>query len=299
RVEVGEVEAVLAEHERVAGAVVVVRESERGEPQLVGYVTARGGAEVSGVELRQWLGERLPEYMVPWQVVVLAEWPLQPNGKVDRQGLPEVEAVASEGERREASTPVEAVVQSIWEEVLGVRELSVTANFFELGGHSLLATQVMSRVREAFQVELPVRSLFAQPTVRGLAAEIEAQLQAVEGVKLPPIKAGGREGELPLSYAQQRLWFADQLMPGSALYNVAAAVRLSGELNVGALERTLAEVVRRHEVLRTSFPARQGEPVQVIAPASDFTLDVTDLSELEAEEREQTARRLAEQEAQT
>src|SRR6185369_8613603 len=229
RVEVGEIEAVLEGHGGVQGAVVMVRASERGEAQLVGYVVA-AGQEVSGAELRQWLGERLPEYMVPSRVLVLREWPLMPNGKVDRQRLPEAEAVGSEGERRQARTAVEAVLQSIWEEVLGVRELSVTANFFELGGHSLLATQVMSRVREALQ----------------------AQLQEADGVRLPPLRRGLREGELPLSYAQQRLWFADQLTPGSALYNVAAAVRLRGPLDVSALARTLREIIARHEVLRTS-----------------------------------------------
>jgi amino acid adenylation domain-containing protein len=299
RVEVGEIEAVLGGHERVAGAVVVVRAGERGEAQLVGYVVAAPGAEVSGAELRQWLGERLPEYMVPWRVVVLAGWPLQPNGKVDRQRLPEPELVGREGERQGARTEIEAVVQSIWEEVLGVKELSVTDNFFELGGHSLLATQVMSRVREALQVELPVRSLFAQPTVRGLAGELEMQLQAVQGLSVPPIRSGLRDGELPLSYAQQRLWFADQLAGGSALYNVAAAVRLTGPLNVAALERTLKEIVRRHEVLRTSFPARQGEPQQVIAAQMEFALELTDLSTLPDTAREETARRMAAEEAQT
>jgi len=295
RVEVGEIEAVLEGHGSVQGAVVMVRASERGEAQLVGYVV---GQEVSGAELRQWLGERLPEYMVPSRVLVLREWPLMPNGKVDRQRLPEAEAV-NEGERRQARTAVEAVLQSIWEEVLGVRELSVTANFFELGGHSLLATQVMSRVREALQVEMPVRSLFAEPTVRGLAAEIELQLQAAEGMRRPPLRRGLRDGELPLSYAQQRLWFADQLTRGSAIFNVAVAVRLNGELNVTALARTLREIIARHEVLRTIFPAREGQPVQVIVEQVEFELPVTDLRELDQAEREQVARRLAEEEAQT
>ncbi|HXC70887.1 MAG TPA: amino acid adenylation domain-containing protein, partial [Pyrinomonadaceae bacterium] len=176
-------------------------------------------------EVRDFLKQKLPEHMVPSAFVPLEELLLMPNGKIDRQSLPAPEIV-SDGELSLPRTPVEEVLAGIWSEVLGVRELSVTANFFELGGHSLLATQVMSRVREALQVQLPVRSLFAQPTVRGLATEIEVQLQAAEGVTLPPLKRGVREGELPLSYAQQRLWFADQLTPGSALYNVAAAVRL-------------------------------------------------------------------------
>ena len=251
-------------------------------------------------EVRELLQQRLPEHMIPGALVLLEALPLMPNGKVDRQALPAPELEA-ESERSLPRTAVEEMLASIWSEVLGVDELSVTANFFELGGHSLLATQVMSRVREAMQVELPVRSLFAQPTVRGLAVEVEAQMQAAEGVSLPSIKATRcDEGELPLSYAQQRLWFADQLTPGSALYNVAAAVRLVGELQVDALKRTLNEILRRHEVLRTSFPARQGEPVQVIAAASqEFSLPLTDLSELVAGEREQAARRMADEEAQT
>jgi amino acid adenylation domain-containing protein/FkbM family methyltransferase len=248
-------------------------------------------------EVRELLKQKLPEHMIPGALVLLEELPLMPNGKIDRLMLPAPEQMVSEEEQTLPQTPVEEVLANIWSEVLGVRKLSVTANFFELGGHSLLATQVISRVREAFQVELPVRSLFAQPTVRGLAAEVGAQLQAAQGVQLPPIKAGRREGELPLSYAQQRLWFADQMMPGTALYNMAAAMRLSGVLNVKALERTLAEITRRHEVLRTSFPAIDGRPIQVIAPASDFTLAVTDLTHLEVTERETEAYRLVSAEA--
>jgi acyl carrier protein len=230
--------------------------------------------------------------------VLLEELPRMGNGKIDRGELPAVEAVQEAGgERSVARTVVEEVLAGIWSEVLGVREVSVSGNFFEMGGHSLLATQVMSRVREAFGVEMAVRSLFSEPTVRGLAAMVEQEMKERLGVVTPAIKRVGRDGEMPLSYAQQRLWFADQMTPDSALYNVASALRLNGALNVSALEETLREIIRRHEVLRTSFPASHGEPVQVISPTVDFTLPLLDLSTMEQGERESSARRMAQEEA--
>jgi acyl carrier protein len=213
--------------------------------------------------------ERLPGYMVPGTLVQLAELPLTPNGKVDRKALAQREDVGqrSNGQSVLPRTAVEELLASIWAGVLRVGSVGVEENFFELGGHSLLATQVMSRVREVFGVEVPLRSLFEQPTVAALAAKIEAALRGERGVVAPPLVRVSRERELPLSFAQQRLWFLDQLEPGSAFYNVPTAVRLQGELNVEALERTLTEIVRRHEVLRTVFQSVNGDAVQVIGEA--------------------------------
>lgn len=297
RVEVGEIEAVLATHAAVTGAAVIVREGTGGEPQLVGYVTAKADREVSVHELRQWLGEQLPEYMVPARVVVLAEWPLMPNGKVDRRQLPAPAQVVSDVEWQEARTPVEEVLQSIWEEVLGVSELSVTANFFEVGGHSLLATQVMSRIREALQVELPVRTLFEQPTVARLAARVEAALRGERGVVAPPLERVSRKRELPLSFAQQRLWFLHCLEPGSAAYNMPAALRLTGDFNLPALHQSLNEIVRRHEILRTTFAAINGRPVQTVMETAELRLRVIDLQLLDHDARERQVVQLARVEA--
>ena len=219
------------------------------------------------------------------------------NGKVDRRALAAVEHMREETEQIVlAQTPVEEVLAGIWSEVLGVR-VGVADDFFELGGHSLLATQVMSRVREAFGVEMALRELFERPTVKELGQSIERELRQGAGVSAPPIERRERVGELPLSFAQQRLWFIDQLAPGGTVYNIPLAVRLSGALKVLALEQTLNEIIRRHEVLRTSFAVVDEQPVQVIAPEVSLSLTVQELSSLPEPEREAEVLRLAEAEA--
>src|SRR5689334_12592892 len=223
--------------------------------------------------------------------------PLTANGKVDRRALQAiaVESAGSGDRTVQARTPAEEILAAIWAEVLGRDTIGVHDNFFELGGHSLLATQVISRVRDAFGQEVELRSLFEQPTVAGLAREIAAGLGAE--LQAPPLVRVERAEWLPLSFAQQRLWFLDQLEPGSSFYNIPAAVRLNGVLNVEALERTLSEVVRRHEVLRTHFSAIDGEPVQVIEAAAPINLEVLDLSGLDEVERAATTQRLIERES--
>ncbi len=297
RVELGEIEAVLKQHAEVAESVVVVREGVSGERELVGYVVGKVGAEVRSSELMKFLRERLPEYMVPGGLVVLERLPLTANGKVDRQALPEPEGRAGSREYVAPRTQVEEIVAGIWAEVLGIERVGVNDNFFELGGHSLMATQLISRLREACKVELPLRSLFDAPTVAGTAASLEAMMKAGMGVQAPPIERCSRDGELPLSFAQQRLWFLDQWEPASPFYNIFAPVRLKGQLNVPALEQTLTEIRRRHEVLRTTFPALEGRPLQVIAPAQPISLPVEDLSLLPQQQREIAARQIAAEEA--
>jgi amino acid adenylation domain-containing protein len=270
-------------------------------PQAATTLTEIPGAPmrsgpVSGTELREYLRERVPEYMVPSWLVVLDEFPLTANGKIDTRALPAPERLMSE-QKAALRTPTEELVAGIWASVLKVSEVGSDANFFELGGHSLLATQVVIRLREAFGVEVQLRSLFEQPTVSGLAAQIEAALKSEKRRALPTLEAIPRDGEIPLSFAQQRLWFLDQLEPNNPFYNVPSGVRFSGELNIEALERTLSEIVRRHEVLRTSFSMVAGEPQQVISAATGITLPLEDLSQLPVEEREQEAARLAGEEA--
>src|SRR5579863_9741478 len=283
RIELGEVEAVLASHAGVKEAVVVAREERGGGKRLVGYVVREGeqGAELSG-ELRKYVQGKLPEYMVPSVVVVLEKLPLTVNGKVDRKQLPEPEAREQGGEYVGPRNATEEIVAGIWEEVLGLERVGVEENFFELGGHSLLATQVVSRVREALGVEVGLRRLFEEPTVAGLARGAGQAERSQSGV----VKKGRRGERTELSYAQQRLWFLDQLRPGNAFYNMPAAVRLKGELAVEALERGIGEVVRRHEVLRTRYVSQQGRAWQQVEEWGGWKLEVEAVgSEEEARER--------------
>ncbi|HEX8458762.1 MAG TPA: amino acid adenylation domain-containing protein, partial [Pyrinomonadaceae bacterium] len=311
RIELGEIEAALSTHPQVSEVVVLAREDEIGDKRLVAYLVAEQAtnAPVETGELRAFLKQQLPDYMIPAHYVWLESLPLTPNGKVDRKALPAPDhgEAISTGRYVAARTPVEELLVGIWEEVLRVERVGVTDNFFEMGGHSLLATQLVSRVREAFGVEVPLRTLFEEPTVAALSVAVEAALRdETEAQSAPPAlvrfertgdEAGDAVNELPLSYAQQRLWFLDQLESGSAAYNIPAAVRLTGALDVSALERAMGEVVWRHEVLRTTFHLRDGEPVQVIHKAQPLALRVTDISHLATEEREAEAGQLAAQEA--
>ncbi len=255
-------------------------------------------AEVSEAELRSYLRERLPEYMVPQVLVKLERMPLSRHGKIDYQRLPAPAPVEGELKGEAARSEVEELLAGIWSEVLSLVRVGREENFFELGGHSLLATQVMSRVREAFGVEMRLRELFERPTVKELGQSIERELRQGAGVAAPIMRAD-REQELPLSFAQQRLWFIDQMEPGSDVYNVPVAVRLQGSLNQEALAQTLSEVIRRHEVLRTRFGTVAGRAVQVIEAAAPVELVVEELSALEVGEREARVREWAGQEAAT
>ena len=281
RIELAEIENLLRGHEGVRDVVVVDRDDAMGNKYLCAYVVIDPGVE-TGV-LRQHLAKSLPEFMMPSAIIELESLPRTVNGKIDRKALP---APASDTTAYVAPrSTVEEVVAGIWAEVLGVERVGVEDNFFDLGGHSLLATQVMSRVSAALQVEVPLRRLFEGPTVAELAAALEGALR--DGVTgAPRIERVSRDGSLPLSFAQQRLWFLDQLEAGSAFYNVPAAVRLNGELKVEVLRKALEEIIRRHEALRTSFPTVDDRAVQSIAPALELPFDLIDLNELSGREQE-------------
>ncbi len=285
RIEPGEIEVALAAHPEVRQAVVLAPEIAPGERQLVAYVVPAEGLNPTPAGLRRFLAERLPAHFVPATFTLLTAFPLSPNGKVDRRALASRERSTEEAAAfLPPRTPIEGVVAGIWSDVLGVARVGTDSQFFELGGHSLLATQVISRLRTAFKIELPLRALFTSPTVAGLAGEVETALAAGGGRTVPPLVSVARTGRLPLSFAQQRLWFIDQLEPGSPLYNVPLALRVSGRLAVEALARSLSEVERRHEALRTVFPAEEGIPTQVIRPAAELALPVIDLSRLAGRE---------------
>ena len=296
RVEVGEVESVLVQHPGVRDAVVQAREEPSGGKRLVAYVVAEGARLTIG-ELRGFAQGKLPEYMVPGAFVLLERMPLTPNGKVDRRALPAPEGMRPElGDAYVAPrTPVEGELARIWSEVLEVEPVGIHDDFLELGGHSLLAIQLLWRVRAAFQVELPLRELFETRTIAALALAVE---QSRGRSRVSPIRAVPRDQELPLSFAQERLWFLDQLMPGHAFYNLSAAARITGPMDREALLWSLNEMVRRHEILRTTFATVEGRPVQVIAPALTLTVPVVDLTDRPPSGREGEIRRLADREAQ-
>jgi amino acid adenylation domain-containing protein/FkbM family methyltransferase len=299
RIELGEIEEALAAQEGVGTAAVALKEDGRGEKRLVGYVLPKDGAELRVEELKRRLLERLPEYMVPVKIVVVEELPKTASGKVDRRALPSPESMDPTAEAAAPLTPVETILAGIWEEVLRLDGVSAGDNFFDLGGHSLLATQVMSRVRELFRIEMPLRRLFETPTLAGLSGGVEAALKAGQGEPLVPLRARAERGEkIPLSFAQRRLWFWDQLEPGSPRYNLTHAFRLSGPLNADALEQSIGEIVRHHEIMRTTFPVIDREPTQLIHPTATIKPILLDLGHLPEAEREAEARRRAEKQAQ-
>jgi len=296
RIEPGEIESALAAHPALREAVVVARELA-GDRQLVAYVVPRAGAGVTAAELRAHLRERLPDYMMPGAFVLLETLPLTPHGKVDRRALPEPDRSAAVEARTAPRDPAEELLAGIFAEVLRLDQVGIDQSFFELGGHSLLATRVASRVREAFGVDLPLRDVFEEPTVAGLAARVRSLLAAGSHRQEPPIVPVPRTGDLPLSFAQERLWFLDRLSPGSAAYNIPLALGLRGTLSVPALTASLAALAERHEALRTTFAESGGRPVQVIAPPAPAVLPVVDLQGLPEAARRGAALALAGEEA--
>ncbi len=382
RVEPGEIEAALCRHPGVAEAVVVAREDSPGEKRLVAYVVpggeiaaaadrtagATGGAAaglqagpqapLAPIDLKSFLDGLLPEHMVPASYVFLERLPLTPSGKVDRRALPAPDRAGFglDAEYVAPETEVEKALAGMWSELLGVSRVGTLDNFFALGGHSLLATQVVARCRQLFGVEIPVRQLFASPTIGTLAARIEEAREEAKGqaadaslaqppkaalsgrpapdaapapraagapvpsagpapapvpasaptpspiaagaaLPIPPIRPVPRTGDLALSFSQERLWFLDRFDPGSPAYNIPVAVRFKGKLDTGALKRSLDEIVRRHEALRTSFPAIEGRPVERISPPGPMALEEVDLQALPARERSSEVARRVEDDA--
>ncbi|HEY2963825.1 MAG TPA: amino acid adenylation domain-containing protein [Pyrinomonadaceae bacterium] len=298
RIELGEIESVLRRHERVQDAIVVARDYEGNEKRLVAYVVAGSAVRVS--ELRVWVRERLPEFMTPAALVLLEAFPLTPNGKIDRKALPAPDfTVAVEDSITAPRTQIEEVLLGIWANVLGVQQLGIHDNFFELGGHSLMATRLISQVRNELHAEVPLSKVFEAPTVARLAQHVEQVLSDAPAVVYTSIEPAPRNEPLPLSFAQQRLWFLDQMEPGNPFYNIAAMVRLKGELNVQGLEHSFAEIGNRHEALRTRFEVVDGQPIQIVTPALSWSTPLIDLRELTEEAREEELARRAAEEAQT
>jgi amino acid adenylation domain-containing protein len=321
RVELGEIEAVLNQHPDVAAAVVIGRE-DAGDLRLVAYVVPEQRTENTeqktenketkeqrsqGTDHRPsitdhlpaFLAQRLPEYMVPSAFVTLPALPRTPGGKLDRTALPAPEAQFAEAASLYVAprTMIEELLADIWADVLRTERISIHDHFFALGGHSLLATQVMARVRQTFRVEIALRTLFSAPTIAELAQHIQAALSAGNVSAAPPIKAVSRDGALLLSFAQQRLWFLDQLEPNSPAYNLPGAVEITGPLDQAALIGGLNQIVARHEVLRTNFAVVDGQAVQQIAPTREIPFATIDLRALPADERAARVQQLTHAEA--
>ncbi len=297
RIEPGDIESAIARHQAIRQAHVVLDGEQDGRPSLVAYCVASGAAPTA-VELRTWLRTQMPEYMVPSGIVFLDALPLTPNGKVDRRRLPAPMPQQSSATRAAPLTPIEEALADVWRGLLRVDSIAADDSFFDLGGHSLIATLLASRIRDLFGVELPLRRIFDAPTLGGMALEVGQLVIEAEKVFAPEAgrrvaisrRAGGDSA--PLSFAQQRLWFLEQLQPGNASYNINGAARLTGVLNEEALRSSIDTIVARHESLRTCFGMVDGEPVQRVLPPEALALEVVDLTGVPVDVREAQALRL-------
>jgi amino acid adenylation domain-containing protein len=267
RIELGEIETALSNHPAVRESAVVVRENGA-DRWVVAYIAAKPGIEMREEEVRQHLQERLPRYMVPSQWVVLETLPKTPNGKIDRKALPE--PVRMEVKGRKPRTETEQLIATIWSQVINVDQIGAEENFFDVGGHSLVATQITLRIRQVFGVDLPLRCLLENPTVAGLAEQVDKAARS----EVPPLRRVSREKPLLLSFAQERLWFLSQYETEASLYNVPVALRLRGPLNKAALHAALQEIVARHDVLRTAFQETDGTAVQNVLQIADLPMPV-------------------------
>jgi len=280
RIELGEIERVLNQHPAVSDSVIVARDrGSLGDNELIGYVVSTEEPRTSVSELRGFLSGKLPEYMIPSSFVFLDDLPLSPNGKLDLSKFPQPE----ESLRDLNAVPIplrselEELIAGIWRDVLKTENIGVHDNFFALGGHSLLAIQIIARLQEAFNKDVPLRILFDAPTIEKLRHELETLIRDGHAPELPPIDRAPRDGPLPLSMNQEHLWRLDRLIPGTHFFNMPYIYQLSGPLNVVALEKSLKEIINRHEALRTVFATLEGYPIQIIKHSPEFQLPVIDL----------------------
>jgi amino acid adenylation domain-containing protein len=302
RIELGEIEAVLSQHTAVKHALLLIREDQPDQKRVVAYIVPDDINSVpTAGELHHDLQQKLPAYMLPSTFVILDRLPLTPNGKINYDALPVPNNIRPDLAETfvRPRTPVERSLAALWAELLGLEQVGIYDNFFELGGHSLLAIRIISRIRHLFQTNVPLRHLFETPTIVGLSFSIETAMRAEQDTdSKPPLVPAVRQTYMPLSFAQRRLWFLEQLAPNQVTYNIPTAVYLNGALNIVALHQSLNEIVRRHEILRTLFIAIDDEPVQTITPYKPLDLPIVDLHHLAPDERETEGQKLAAQEAQ-
>ncbi|MEH2104792.1 amino acid adenylation domain-containing protein [Nostoc sp.] len=296
RIELGEIESLLLQHSLVKEAVVILDETDN-NPRLVAYLTATEKSINLGGQLKNYLKIRLPNYMVPSQIIVLDQLPLTPNGKLDRRALPAPDTATSTDFEMPV-TPTEELLANLWQTLLKAQSVGRQDNFFELGGHSLLATQLVARIRDTFKVEMSVRKVFEQSILSELATEID---QAAGAFAFPAIAPQPENAAKTLSFAQSRLWFLDQLegTGTSATYNMSTALQLDGKLNIEALRASFDYLLDRHAILRTYFPALAGEAQVVVQNPEDIeVLAIADLRSLDPQTQAETGQQLANTHAQ-
>lgn len=289
RIELCEIETTLSQCPDVDQVTTVIREDRPGDKKLVAYIIPASGCRRSEVELRKYLGERLPTFMIPSSFVFMDAFPLTPNGKVDRNALP-VPEISGAGDQ--PRTSMERILSEIWGRVLGIKYVGINDNFFEMGGHSLLAVEVISRVREQLNLEIPVSRFFNNPTISGLATLMEKHSCNQIHAAIQPIP---RDRTFLLSYPQQQMWFLCRLYPDDPVYNETCSFRL-GKIDQNILEKSLTEIVRRYEILRTTFEIKRSSIIQVIHEPMPFPLRKIDLRDIPGGRREMEALRLAEEE---
>lgn len=299
RVEPNEVESHLNQYPGVRRAAVQVQQRPGGErgsgtERLVAYLALHPGAHITAKELRAYLSVRLPAHMVPSVYIFLDDLPLSLSGKLDRQALAQQELRQPDlGKDYIAPrTPIEEALVGIWSQVLGIEQLGIEENFFELGGNSLALAQVLARAVERFQVELSILNVFETPDIAHMAQQVEQMTQAGQTLMLPPIQRGPRVGRLPLSFPQEQVWFLLALEPDNLAYNYQASLRFHGRLDLAALEKTMSEIVRRHEIYRTTFHEMEGAPFQVIHEPWVVKIPLVDLSNLPHDQQITEAGRL-------
>ena len=293
RIELGEIESALVKHPGISQAVVDTRDDLTDGKSLAAYIIVRSSPPPSAAELRNFLKESLPDYMIPSTFSVMEAMPLTLNGKLDRSALHNLDDPRPD---RQTSAAVvqgatQEVIAAVWEAVLRRSPIGADQSFFELGGHSLLATQVMSRLRDAFGIPIPLRVLFERRTVAALAQRIDSLRMVVRGTAEVALHRIVQEGPRRLSFAQESLWFLDRLDPGRSTFNMYSAVRIRGPLNIPALRNSVNELIRRHESLRTTFRMIDGAPQQCVASELEIDVPLIDLENIPAEERLAGSRR--------
>ncbi len=288
RIELGEIETALCRHPAVQQAVVIAQSDELNEKQLVAYVILEREKEMTHDDLRESLKDHLPAYMIPGLFVPLDAFPLTPNGKIDRKSLPSPDSVPLmlTEEFVAPRTQIEITLERIWSEALGLHNLGMHDNFFELGGHSLFATQIVSRVRERFNQELPITQLFVTPTIAAMARLIGEPNTEDSTLPIPPIKPAPRHESMPLSCSQERVWFIQHLNEGMRAYQFQCAIRFKGQLDVDSLKKSLNAIVHRHEIYRTTFPLGDVSAIQAVHPFQPFDLPVFTIEGSSREEQE-------------
>ncbi len=296
RIELGEIEAIINNHKSVKSSAVIAVKDSYGNERLVAYVIPES-PDVDTEDIKEFLRDKLPDFMIPSVIVKMDAFPLSPNGKVDRKALPRPDHIELEQKIVLPRTATEELIANIWADVLKIDKVGIYQNFFEISGHSLLATQVVSRLKESFKFDIPIKTLFDFPTVNLLAQEIE-KLELSNAGNLPELIKVDRNVKIPLSFSQQRLWFLNELKPNDPSYNITNAFVLKGDLDISALKQSIKYLIDRHEILRTVFEEDRGMPFQKIYPEMEIEIPLIDLSMLSKSERRDKAKNLAHNEAQ-